>query len=104
MSRSPDRRRSGNGDPFLAGINDEALSAQETNQRQTQFACQLYSETRRRGHRRQQRDVGGDRFLNDLESAATAYQQHMITERQAPAEQGPTNRLVHGIVSADVFA
>src|ERR1019366_10505883 len=99
MSRSPDRRRSGNDDPFLAGINDEALSSKETNQRQTQFACQLYSETRRRGHRSQQRNAGGDRFLNDLESAATAYQQHMITQRQAPTEQRPTDRFVHGIVS-----
>src|ERR1700686_1793698 len=104
MSRSPDRRRSGNGESFLAGVNDEALSAQETNQRQTQFARQLYSETRRCGNRCQQRNAGGDRFLNDFKSAPSTYQQHVIVERQAAAEQRPADRLVHGIVSTDVFA
>src|ERR1700687_5029168 len=104
MSGSPSRRRSGNGDPLLAGVNDEPPSAQETDQRQSKFTCQLYRETRRRGNRRQEGNARSDRFLHDLEPAATADQQNLTTERQAAAEERPTDNFVHGVVSANVFA
>src|SRR5882757_5863251 len=77
MSGSPRSYRSGNGESLLAGINDEAPPAQKTDQRQSQFARELNRETRRRGYRRQKRDSGGDRFLDDLESAAAAHEKHM---------------------------
>src|ERR1700730_7645771 len=104
MSGSSTERRNGNGDPLLAGINDEAPSAQEADQSQSQFARQLNRETRRRGDRRQQRNSGGNRFLYDLEPAAAADQQHVTTEWQMAAEQRPTDDLVHGVVPADVLA
>src|SRR4029077_4215243 len=104
MSGSPGGRRGGNGDPFLAGINDKAPSAQEADQSQSQLARQLNRQTRRRGDRRQQRNSGGDRFLYDLEPTAAADQQNVTTQRQSAAEHPPPDHLVHGVVPADVFA
>ena len=104
VSGSPGGRRSGSGDPFLAGINDEPPAAQKADQRQSQFARQLHRKTRRRGHGRQERNASAYRFLHDLEPATTADHKRVTAERQTATEQRPTDDLVHGIVSADVFA
>ncbi len=73
-------------------------------QRQSQFARQLHRETRRRRHRRQQRNARSNRLLHDLKSPAAADHQYLIAERHAAFQERPADNLVHGIVSADVFA
>jgi hypothetical protein len=104
MSGSSSGRRRGNGDPLLASVNNESSPAQETYQRQPKFTRQLYRETRRRGHRRQQWNARGDCFLHNLEPAAPADQQGVAAERQSAAEERPTDDLVHRVVPAYIFA
>ena len=97
-------RGSRNCDPLLAGVDDESLAAQKTYERQSEFTSELYGQARRRRYRCQQRNAGGERLLHDLEAAAAADEQHMSPEWQAAFQESPPDDLVHGIMSADVFA
>lgn len=94
----------GTGDTRLFRVDDKSPAAQKTYERQSQFARELHGEARRRRDRCQQRNARGERFLNDLESAAAADQQHVPAERHAAFEERPTDYFVHRVVSADIFA
>src|SRR5882724_10063666 len=58
----------------------------------------------RRRDRGDHRDPGGQGLLHDLEAHAPADHQHVPVERHAAGQHHVADHLVHGVVTADVFA
>lgn len=49
-------------------------------------------------------DARCHRFLNELEACSPAQHRDVLVEWEPVVLKGPTNQLVHGVVSADVFS
>ncbi len=91
-------------DSLFPRIDHEPPPAQESNQRQPQFARQLHRKARRSRHRRHNRQPRDDGLLHDLETASSANQKNRLGERNPAFEKGPPDNLVDRVVTSDVLS
>jgi hypothetical protein len=84
-------------------VNVETAAANEADERDAARAREIDGQTRRRGHRRDDRDAREQRLLHDFERRAAADAQDAVVERQALGHQHPADHLVHGVVPSDIF-
>src|SRR2546423_14099112 len=67
-------------DSFFTGVDNKTVSAQKSNEREAVFARETDRKARRSRDRRNDRDPGDERLLNDLEAASPADEQDMIRQ------------------------
>src|SRR6266542_1138464 len=78
----------------LAGVEVEALAAQEPHQRHAEAPGQVDGEARRRRHGADHGDAGDQGLLQDLVARAAADHEQVVVERQAAVQHRPADQLV----------
>ena len=86
---------------FGAGVDVHRVSTQESDEPHARAFGELDGETRGGGYRREQRNLGHERFLYDLEARSSADHEDASFEREAIREQRCPDDLVDGVVSLD---
>ena len=85
------------------GVDVEGWRSQETDQGLAAFARKIHRERRRSGDRGNDWDSAGERFLDDFQRGPAANNEDLFLEWQKPIEKRPPERLVDGVVAADIF-
>src|SRR4051812_9319532 len=83
--------------PFDVRIDVERWRPQKPDQRLAAFTGKINRERRRGRDRRNDRDSGSERFLDDFERNSSTYDQHMPIERQKAIEKSAADCLVDRI-------
>ena len=80
------------------------LLSQEADERQIGGKGKIHGKARRRRYGCKQRNPSHKRLLHHLKSSAATHQKHVTVERNLALRKRPTDHLIRGIRSADVFA
>ena len=94
---------SGKADAFRAGVNVEAIFADESDQSLTALGRKLNREAGGRGDGGDDRDARREGLLQNLEGGTPADHEDMPVEGQQTIEQAEAYYFVHGVVPSDIF-
>src|SRR4051812_48073777 len=78
-------------DAFDVRINVKCRRAEKSDQGLAAFTREIYRERRGCGNGRNDRDSGGEGFLDDLERRTAAHYEDVIMERQGTVEKRPAD-------------
>src|SRR4030095_10004281 len=85
-------------------VNVERGRTQKSDQRLIAFPGKIGSKRRRRRDRSDYGNTGRERFLHDFERSAAAHQKEMLIQWQRSVQKRAANRLVHSVMTTDIFA
>ena len=97
------RRHRVGADPPRMRVQVHPAIAQEADERLPRVLRQRHRQARGRRYRGHDRDSRCERLLKDFKRGTPADKQHVVRQRRQPGQQGPSDCLVHRVVTANVF-